>query len=166
MLLVISHWGKIIAFCTEALNWWSYCNLIMEMLLNTQECITLLMHYSLIGVYGHFSQELPVFISSWIWSSRNQWILIKLCFRMFSSFLLSTLIEVISIPLKRSLLAKKYSMDYIMETFLKQIFPYQLPLYAPGIVNVIEKVTDSQRNSIHSLSLFSSLQRSWDEYCT
>lgn len=68
---------------------------------------------------------------------------------MFSSFLLSTLIEVISIPLERSLLAKKYSMDYIMETFLKQIFPYQLPLYAPGIVNVIEKVTDSQRNSIH-----------------
>lgn len=31
---------------------------------------------SLMSVYGHFSQELPVFISSWIWSSRNQWILI------------------------------------------------------------------------------------------
>lgn len=58
---------------------------------------------------------------------------------MFSSFLLSTLIELISIPLKRSLLVKKYSMDYIMETFLKQIFPYQLPLYAPGTVSVIEE---------------------------
>lgn len=113
-------------------------------------CITLSMYYDLISVYGHFSQELPVFISSWIWSSRNQWILIKLCFRMFSSFLLLTLIELISIPLKGSLLVKKYSMDYIMETFLKQVFPYQLPSYAPEIVSVIEKW------QIHKETLFGS----------